>query len=100
MEFLSFGQVRFRPRVMAELGAQENTYAYIFWASLNKNFLIFQGGAKSLLQNGPRESGGVSGGVSFTAIETGSASEARHEMYMAFWKYAAGFEVGLSAGAA
>jgi hypothetical protein len=63
---------------MADLGAQENTRAYIFWASENKKILTFQRIAKSLLQTVPRESGGVCGGVGFTAIETGSASGARH----------------------
>lgn len=55
---------------MAELGAQENTYAYIFWVNFNKNFLTIQGDAKQLLQMNPRQSGGVSGEVSLTAIET------------------------------
>ncbi len=69
---------------MAELGAQENTYAYFFWVSFNKNFLTIQGNAKQLLQMNPRQSGGVSGRVSFTAIETGSARAAWDEMDMAF----------------
>ena len=69
---------------MAELGAQENTYAYFFWVSFNKNFLTIQGNAKQLLQMNPRRSGRVSGGVGFTAIETGSARAAWDEMDMAF----------------
>lgn len=89
---------------MAELGAQENTYAYFFWVSFNKNFLTIQGNAKQLLQMKPRQSGGVSGGVSgrvsFTAIETGSARAAWDEMDMAFWSQRARRESGLAARAA
>ncbi|WP_353255484.1 hypothetical protein [Hyphomonas sp.] len=46
MEFLSFGLDRSCPRVMADLGAQENTYADEISQMAKKKSLLIQGIAK------------------------------------------------------
>jgi hypothetical protein len=98
MEFLSFGLVRSCLRVMADLGAQENTCAYIFSQGFNKKLPIFQSLIKYLLKFRARQSGRTCGGVSFTAVETAGASGHRHEMDLAFWEHGARVEDGLAAG--
>jgi hypothetical protein len=89
MEFLSFGQVRSCLRVMADLGAQENTYAYKNAVGVDKNSLTIQSFGKYFLNSGQCQSDRVPSGVSFTAVETAEVSRPRHEMDMAFWKWRA-----------